>query len=71
VRIPATKSCHVATGVATQTAFLPRRVRLRVAAARQQLIASIRLTRGTLIATRKMLVDVGLIEETSIQSGAH
>lgn len=38
-------------------------VRLRVTASRQEVIASIRLTRGTLIATRKLLVDVGLIEE--------
>jgi hypothetical protein len=36
---------------------------LRIAESRQQLAASIRLTRGTLIATRKLLVGVGLIEE--------
>jgi hypothetical protein len=39
------------------------RVRQRVADGRQQLTASIRMTRGTLIATRKMLVGVGLIDE--------
>lgn len=39
------------------------RVRLRVVEARRQLTASVRLTRGTLTATRKMLIGVGLIEE--------
>jgi hypothetical protein len=39
------------------------RVRLRVAEARQQLTASIRLTQCTLNETRKMLVGVGLIED--------
>lgn len=43
------------------------RVRQRVAESRQQLEASVRLTRGTLIATRKMLVDVGLIEQKKKQ----
>jgi len=39
------------------------RVRLRFATSREQLIASIRLTRGTLIASRKLLLNVGLIDQ--------
>ena len=46
------------------------RVRLRVAEARRELTASIRLTRGTLTATRKMLIGVGLIEATKTEKKA-
>jgi len=46
------------------------RVRLRFAEGRSQLTASIRLTRGTSSASRKLLIGVGLIEEKKTERKA-